>query len=235
MILFVKLPNISSEKKKWGNLKAPLKDVIEGLRYIKNNRLTASIVLIYGAMQLGAGAIVILTVMFVKDALHGSDTVYGMTISAMAIGSLLGAFTTSFRGKLSEEAIARYSFMGIGLSFVAISFSSKVLLVLLFYGVAGISQTVASIAIVTLLQKHVPNEIMGRTFASMDILIQVCQLVSMGVGSILSDIMGVRMIYILGSAIILLAALGAFKFVSLPESPQVISQAQHETVESPGV
>jgi DHA3 family macrolide efflux protein-like MFS transporter len=235
IILFLNLPNISDERKKWGNFKAPLRDIIEGLRYIKNNRLTASIVVIYGAMQLGAGAIVILAVMFVKDALHGSDAVYGMIISAMAIGSLLGAFTTWFRGKLSEEAVAKYSFIILGLSFVTISFSSNVSLALLFYAVAGISQTIASISIDTLLQKHVPNKIMGRTFSSMGILIEVCQLISMGVGGILSDIIGVRMIYVLGSVIILLAAVGAFKFLSLSESPQLVSETQQETAETPGI
>ena len=220
IILSINLPTRSIEKKKWGNFKAPLKEIVEGLKYVRNSHLITSIIIICGAIQFGAGAIVVLVVMFVKEALHGSDAVYGMIISATAIGSLAGAFTTWFRGRLSEEVIAKYSFLVLGVAILSVSFSSSVSLALLFFAVVGISQTIASIAIATLLQKHVPNEIMGRTFASMGILIQACQLVSMGVGGILSDIIGVRMVYILGSVIILLAAGGAFKFLSLSKTLQ---------------
>ena len=232
IILFLKLPNISNEKKKWGNFKAPLKDIVEGLKYLRNNRLTASILIIYGAIQLGAGAIVVLTVVFVKEALHGGDAVYGMIISATAIGSLLGVFTTWFRGKLSEETVVKYSLLVLGSSILIVSLSSNVFLALLFFAVVGISQTINGISINTLLQTHVPNEVMGRTFSSMGILIQVCQLISMGVGGILSDIMGVRMVYVLGSVIILLTAVVAFKFLSLPERLQVVSETQPETAET---
>jgi len=229
IILFLNLPVISNEKKKWGNFKAPLMDIIEGLKYVKNNRLTVSIVTIYGAIQLGAGAIVVLTVMFVKDALHGSDAVYGLIISVTAIGSLLGAFTTWFRGKIDDETVTKFSLLVMGFSILIVSFSSNVFVALLFFAVVGISQTILSISIDTLLQKHVPNQVMGRTFASMDILTQICQLVSMGLGSMLADVIGVRMIYILGSVIILLTGVGAFKFLSLSESQQEVSETEPGT------
>jgi len=204
-------------------------DIIEGLKYVKNNRLTVSIVTIYGAIQLGAGAIIVLTVMFVKDALHGSDAVYGLIISVTAIGSLFGAFTTWFRGKIDDETVIKFSLLVMGFSILIVSFSSNVFVALLFFAVVGISQTILSISIDTLLQKHVPNQVMGRTFASMDILTQVCQLVSMGAGGILSDIIGVRTVYILGSIIILLTGVGAFKFLSLSESPQEVSETEPAT------
>lgn len=212
------------KKKKWGNFKAPLIDILEGLKYVKDNRLTASILIIFGALQLGAGAMVVLTVMFVKEALHASDAVYGMIISATAIGSLLGVFTTWFRGKLNDEAVVKYSLLVLGVSVLGVSFSSSILLALLFFAVVGISQTINGISINTLFQAHVPNEVMGRTFASLGISIQVCQLISMGAGGILSDIIGVRMVYILGSVIITLTGVAAFKFLSLAESPQVVTE-----------
>ena len=233
IILFINIPKTSNEKKKWGNFKAPLMDVIEGLKYVRNNRLTVSIVSIYGAIQLGAGAIVVLMVMFVKDALHGSDALYGLIISATATGSLFGAFSTWFRGKLDEEKVTKFSLLVMGFSILCVSLGSNVFVALLFFAIVGISQTILSISIDTLLQKHVPNEVMGRTFASMDILTQVCQLISMGVGGILSDIIGVRMVYILGSLIILLTGVGAFKFLSLPGgSLPVVAQTEPEIAET---
>lgn len=235
IILFLNVPKASNGKKKWGNFKTPLTDILEGLKYVRNNRLVASILMICAALQLCAGAIVVLMVMFVKDVLQGSDAVYGMIISVTAVGSLFGAFSTWFRGKLTEEAVVRYSLLVLGLSILGVSFSSSVFLALFFFAVVGLSQTINGISINTLLQTRVPNEVMGRTFASMGILIQVCQLISMGVGGILSDIIGVRMIYILGSAIILLTAVSSFKFLSFPKTIQLVSETQAGSAESPKI
>lgn len=233
IILLVNLPSVSKEKKRWGNLKAPLIDIVEGVKYVKNDRLIASIVVISGALQLGAGAINVLMVMFVKEVLHGSDAIYGMLISVVAIGSLLGTFTTWFRGKLSEDTVIKYSLLALGFSILSASLSSNVSLALSFFAVVGISQTILNISISTLLQQHVPQEVMGRTFAGMDILTQVCLLISMGMGSMFADIIGVRMIYIIGSAVALITALGAFKFLSLPGgSPSVVAQTEPEIAET---
>jgi len=216
IILSLAIPLIQCDRQGQKFIKGYLHDIAEGFRYVKSNSLVKWVLLVDGGVQLGAGAIVVLVVMFVKDALNGSDAVYGMIISATAIGSFLGASITWIINKWSEHIILKISLISLGITLMLISFSSQVWFVLLLFAIVGITQTTVSIIVNTLLQKHVRNEVMGRTFATMGIIISVCQLLSMGAGGVLADIIGVRAVYIIGSSIILLMAIMASINISIP-------------------
>ncbi len=216
LIISLRIPSPSlRDKKGMGFIKNSLSDILAGFQYIRSNNLIKMALFLNVGLQLGAGAIVVLVVMFVKNELNGSDAVYGMIISATAIGSLLGAGITLIGGKLSEYTILRYSLFSCGLSLLLISLSSTVWPVLLLFAIVGITQTTVSIIVNTLLQKHVKNEDMGRTFATMGVVIGSCQLLSMGAGGILADVIGVRAVYIIGSSIMIVTAIITSLYISI--------------------
>ena len=167
-------------------------------------------------MQLGAGAIVILMVVFVKEALGGSDMDFGMVMSATAIGSFLGAALSWFRRKLTETAILRISLISLGISVMFTAISSIIWLALVLFGIVGVMQTALSISINTLMQKYVANELLGRTFAAMGTIAGVSQLLSIGLGGFMADVVGIRTVYMIGGAIILSTAILASCYVNLP-------------------
>ena len=64
----------------------------------------------------GGGAIVVLVVVFVREALNCGDAVYGMIISATAVGSFVGTTMTWLKKKMSDLRLIRLNLLGLGLS-----------------------------------------------------------------------------------------------------------------------
>jgi DHA3 family macrolide efflux protein-like MFS transporter len=218
IIMSLSIPPSLSPKRPWNGLGTTLWDAVDGIRLIKSISFAKWALLSYAGMQLGAGAIVVLVVIFVKDALHGSDAVYGLIISATAAGSFAGALITWFRGRLNESILMRIAFIILGISVMLISVSINVWLVLVLFVFVGFSQTALSIAIDSLLQKHIPESMMGRTFGTIGAVAQVSQLISMGLGSVCSDIFGVRSVYIAAGALVMITAIIATRRIPIPSS-----------------
>jgi MFS family permease len=216
IIMTLAIPQPDREKGSWKNLRVPLNEAIDGFRHIRSHNLTRWVLFVNCGVYLGAGAIVVLMVVFAKEALNGSDSVFGLIVSATAFGSVVGAVATWFRGKLKDEIVLKVSLISLGVSVLLISATSTVWVALVLFAIVGIAQTTFGITVATLLQTHLAENIMGRTFATMGVITQVFQLLSMGTGAFLADTVGVRTVYIIGSSIILLTALLASKFVSVP-------------------
>jgi len=65
-----------------------------------------------------------------------------------------------------------------------------------------------------LLQLTVPERLRGRIFAFYDVVWQSARLMSIGIGGVLADAIGIRAVYVLGG--LLLLAAGALGLARLP-------------------
>jgi hypothetical protein len=74
----------------------------------------------------------------------------------------------------------------------------------------GMSTSTGMVAYQSTLQIEVAAEVRGRAFALFDVLWNGARLVSLGVGALLADLMGIRAVYALGGLLLLLAAAVGF-------------------------
>lgn len=76
-------------------------------------------------------------------------------------------------------------------------------------GVYGVGTSTGMVTYNSLLQTAVPDRLRGRIFALYDVVWQSARLVSIAVGGVLADAIGIRAVYVLGGALLLAArALG---------------------------
>ena len=146
-----------------GDKKEVLKDLLEGLIFLKNNRLILILVIIVGITSLFGISYVILMPVFAQEILHLGAKGLGVLMSAAGVGALLAAlFLASlgdfkFKGKLLFVSSLMFS-----VSLVVFSLSRSYifsLATLLFVGFSS----VASVSLInTLLQTYVPDEFRGR-------------------------------------------------------------------------
>ncbi len=215
LIMTVDIPSKGTEERRWSGLKGTMGHIIEGFQHLRSNGVAKWVTLAGGGVHLGGGAIVVLMVMFVKNILHGSSATYGMIVTAMAVGSVCGAIATWFRRGLRESAVLKGSFVVLGVAALFVSLSSAIWLALLLFAVMGLAQTTIGISVNTLLQQHLPAATLGRTFATIGVITQVCRLVSTGAGGVAADVVGIRTVYILGSSIILFTSLMVLRPISV--------------------
>lgn len=144
----------------------PLKDLKEGLIFIKNNRLILVLISMVGIVSLFGIAYVILMPIFANDILRAGVKGLGLLMSASGFGALIGALILArlgdfkFKGKLLI-----YSTLIFSVSLVLFSLSKDLFFSLFTLILVGASSVTAVALINTILQTIVPDEFRGRVMS----------------------------------------------------------------------
>lgn len=152
---------------KSANTKEVIRDLLEGLVFIRNNRLILILIVIVGVTSLFGTSYVILMPVFADQILRVGAKGLGTLMSAAGIGALLAALFLAFlgdfkyKGKLLVTSSLLFSAALVVFSVSRVYIYS--LVALLFIGFSS----VFSISIInTLLQTYVPDEFRGRIMSA---------------------------------------------------------------------
>jgi len=152
-----KVPN--KNKKAWH-------DLIEGVVFIKNNRLLLLLIMIVGVMSLFGVSYVILMPIFANQVLNVGVRGLGVLMSGVGFGALIGALMLArlgdfqHKGKFLVGSIFIFSF-----SLVVFSLSRNYIFSIIVLSLLGGSSVTAMALINTLLQTRVNDELRGRVMS----------------------------------------------------------------------
>ena len=143
------------------------RDLLNGLNFIKNNKIIFTLVLTAGILSLFGVSYAILMPVFVKSVFSSGIKLLGIFMSAAGIGALIGALNLAklgdfkFKGKFLIATVFIFS-----LSLVLFSFSKNLILSLLCLTLIGWSSVASMSLINTLLQINVHDEYRGRVMSA---------------------------------------------------------------------
>jgi MFS family permease len=178
------------------------------------------------AMGLGEGIFGVLLVVFIVRVLHGGVLQLGWTISAQAVGGLLGGLVISGMGRRFRPARllgwATILFGIIDLLIVdapvllplagpvaarlpaVLGIAPVVALILVLFVLVGVPGAATQAALMTLLQSAAPNRLLGRVMGLLMALMAVMTLLGMGIAGAFGDQIGpVPLLNLQGSAYVL--------------------------------
>lgn len=190
--------------------KNPFAGVGDGYREIFRNRDIRLLVGLYCAQTVVAGASLVFGVAIALDLLKMGQGGVGVLNSAVGVGGLIGGFVAlllSQRGKLARD-------FGLGV----ILWAAPLLLIaawptlasaLIALAVVGLANSVVDVNAFTILQRLVPDALMGRVFGAMESAI----VAGMGLGALLMPLLintiGLRAgLGVLGAAVTFVVLLG---------------------------
>ncbi len=176
---------------------------------------------------LSAGATSALLVVLATEHLQAGAGAYGLLVGAIGVGAALGPLLLLRLVRNPRRPVwvfGPYLLRGV-VDLVLASVRSLPLAAgsLIAY---GLCTSTGGVAFISLLQSHVEDRTRGRVFATMDLLWQGGRLVSLGVGGLLADRVGVRAVYYLGGVLLLLAGAVGFAVRSAPGRPRVSAAAR---------
>lgn len=209
-VLLIGLPRLSSLQEKPGLAWLQLADAIRALGQV---RILRPLALMQGMAALAVGATSALLVVLARQAYDLSGTAYGLWLSAIAIGALIGPLLVPLIERLppSRAVSGAYIVRGVGdLALGLIRSGAGGGLLLAIY---GINTSSGMVALQTMVQRDVPAPVRGRAFAILDVVWQTGRLVSIAVGATLVAAIGIRSLFLAGG--VLLAFAGAFGVFSL--------------------
>lgn len=139
-----------------------LAEIREGVAYVAGHRVLRSVILFWGLVSVGTGALIsALTFHFQVDR-HLGTAVLGFVLSAYGFGSLAGAVLAT---RLARGALGRLMLLGtflMGLTLVVVAAAPPVPLVIAASFAAGVAQSNVLIAYLTLRTAYSPNALLGR-------------------------------------------------------------------------
>lgn len=180
--------------------------VREGVAAVRSHPLLARLAIVQVLASLSAGATSGLLVVLAAERLRVGASGFGLLLAAIGVGAVGGPLLLrrfvrpSTRvwlfGPLAVRAV-------VDLVLAVTRAPAVAGLALTTY---GLSTSTGMIAYQSTLQVEVPDRLRGRTFALFDVLWNGARLISLGLGGVLADAVGIRMVYVTGGLLLLVAA-----------------------------
>lgn len=180
--------------------------VTAGLDAVRAHPLLARLAVVQVLAALSAGATSGLLVVLASDWLGVGPSGFGLLLAAIGAGAATGPLVARrwIRPAARAWLFGPYALRGgVDLTLAAVANPYLAGGALFFYGTAT---STGMVAYNSTLQTEVAPELRGRAFALYDILWNGARLISLGLGGILADAIGVRAVYVAGGALLLIAA-----------------------------
>lgn len=158
-LLMMRMKDVSSRKE----IKDPLKDIKEGLRFIRSNPKLLYTIISLVIIPTFCMNFNVLVPIYTRDYLMMKEKAYGILLSSLGLGALVGAVFVAVKGK--KERTLYYQLIGsFGLSIFLILLGivksyNLAIIVLVFLGFFMITFNTTSNSI---LQYNAPDEMRGR-------------------------------------------------------------------------
>ena len=142
------------------------KEINDGLKYIKNNRVLLETLMLISIMGIFVFNYGVLIPVFTKNVLHMAEKTYGMLMSALGAGSLIGALLMSFRSKKGpSRKLMIGSSITIGIMLILTGSSNLYYFTALSLAITGIFNMFFSTTANTTLQINSKDEYRGRVMS----------------------------------------------------------------------
>ncbi len=137
-----------------------------GLRYVAMSPNLMKVMSRGFVFGLGAVAILALLPLVARDLLGGGALTYGLLLGSFGVGAIGGAVSnTAVRDRISNEAIAKASFLGFAASAIVLSLSRQTWLSCLTLLPAGASWVLALSLLNVTVQLSTPRWVVGRALS----------------------------------------------------------------------
>lgn len=203
----VRLPPMERAKGD-GSVAGVYRELVDGLRVIRDSRVLASVLAVWSILMFSAGAIVALMVVFVEEALRAPGSYYGYLLSIQGLGMLVGAVITGSVGdRYRPTRIFKGGLLIFGPLFLAAANAPNVTWAAGLVFCLGITMSGVAIADQTIFQQQAPEAYRGRILASNDAATSVATLLGVALAGAVADQVGIRLIFSGAATLSIFAAL----------------------------
>ncbi len=191
------------------------RQIKEGIKYLVYHKELHFTIGIMFSLMAGAGIMYTVMIVFIQETLGSVTKDLGFLAMFAGIGLLLGALLFGRLGqKLRREKVMFCSLIFTGFSIilfsVIVNYFKNFFVAAITTVLIGLSMSPIIISVQTFIHELVPNNIRGRVFSSLEIIIHIAFVIFMILGSFLADHIGP--LYILVGTGILLIILGISSF-----------------------
>jgi MFS family permease len=179
-----------------------------GISTIVHEPTLRTLVGLYGAQTLVAGAVNVLVVVAAFKLLDLGDAGVGLLYAAVGVGGLIGGFVAlvlATHGRLARDFAIGLALFGLPLALIGGLPTALVAVIAL--AIVGVGNSLVDVNALTIMQRAVPDAVLGRALGALDGLM----LATLGLGAVLApvlvDAVGVKAALVITGALLPVLAL----------------------------
>ncbi|HET6318077.1 MAG TPA: MFS transporter, partial [Chloroflexota bacterium] len=182
-------------------------DARDGLRFARQDHFVSRLLLVQALASFATGATGAMLVVLSERHLHQPPAVFAWLIGAIGVGALIGPLIPNALARDYRDAqwlFVPYVIRGIGDVLLAVFTPLPIALALLF--VYGLNTSTGMVVFNSTVQGAVPDPVRGRVFTLLDITWSAMRLLSLALGGLVVDAVGIQPVFWVGG--VLLATAG---------------------------
>ena len=195
-------------------------DARAGLSFARRDRFVSRLILVQALASFAAGATGALLVVLAERHLRLPPAGFAWLIGAIGVGALLGPLVPNTLAKDYRDArwlFVPYVIRGLGDVLLAVFTPLPVALLLLF--IYGLNTSTGIVVFNSTVQTVVPDAVRGRVFTVLDVTWNAARLLSLALGGLLADAVGIRPVFWIGGTLLALAGLLGLLLLHRAETP----------------
>jgi len=177
----------STGKTNW-ELGGAIRELREGWQFIAVNPIVRAVNVGLAVGVIGGGMLVPLGALFVNDVISGDEADFDLILFALGLGMALGVITASaMQNRINRSKVFPLALFMAGSALLVSGSSSLLGIVVPVIGIAGFAAGPIYVLGFTLLHEHVDDELRGRIFAALLVLVRFCLLLALAVSPLLAS------------------------------------------------
>lgn len=203
------------------SVKQIMREAKDGVVWLFRNPLLRTVLLTAAAINITAAPFSVVFPLFSERVLHAGSFGFGCLMSGFGTGMLVGSLLTApIVKRLSPANIIYGGMVLLGLGFLAMGFSTNLWVATALAFIAALGVGPGNAVIVTLMQNNTPEELLGRTFASMSGLVQGAIPLGVAIMAFVLDYSGANIaLLIMGLSSIAFALIGYYCLIRHTATP----------------
>ena len=200
-------------------LRSWLRDAREGLTYARRDPFVARLVPVQALTSLAVGATSALLVVLGTRHLHLEAQDFAWLLAAIGAGALIGPFLSNWltAGRYLDVRLLFVPYLIRGAGDIALGLVVGLPWALVILFVYGLNTSSGMVASQSILQTIIPDGVRGRVFTLLDVTWAAMRLLSLALGGLMTDRVGISAVYIAGGSLLGLAGvLGLALLGNLP-------------------
>ncbi len=146
---------------------ARFQGVLKGTRLLFADKVIRFALLVELAAAIAGATILVNTIVFVKGVLDQGDKQYGLVMSAVAIGAMIGAFGSAIFDKTkTRKSSLLIGGIAVSVALLPAGYITSVGVLMLLWLVAGFGQNLAEMPSQMLIAERIPIEQQGRVYGA---------------------------------------------------------------------
>ncbi|QGV08205.1 MFS transporter [Bacillus cereus] len=201
-LLYIKEKRTTTDiRKTW------LEQFLQGFTYFFTKPIIVWLGIFLTFVQFGVGVTMVTNLPYIKAELSAGYAEYGYFMAGFPLGYVIGSVLV---GKVTYKSRRILMLGGLfigGLTYISLGFNHSIVIAIIIEVIAGICIAFFNVHNTTICQQTVPNNMIGQIFSVRLFFIRSAMPLGVLVGGILSEMWGVRALYVIIGAIICVTSL----------------------------